>query len=140
MAFCTKCGAQIDDNIAYCTVCGNPTGASQPQYQQPTYQQPTYQQPTYQQPQYQQPYNAYGTNPLDTGSIGWAFLGFFIPIAGLILYLTWKNERPLNAKQAGKGALISVIVNVVFTIIYFIIFVGLMGAGIASSYFINLLF
>ena len=54
----------------------------------------------------------------DAPSFGYAFLGFLIPIVGLILFLTWKNDYPLRAKSAGKGALTSVIVSVVFTIIY----------------------
>ncbi len=47
----------------------------------------------------------------DSGSIGWGFLGFIIPIVGLILYLTWKNEKPKCAKRAGSGALAAVIID-----------------------------
>lgn len=57
----------------------------------------------------------------DTGSIGWGFLGFFFPVVGLILYLVWKDIKPNNAKVAGKGALISVIVGAVFFICYIIL-------------------
>ena len=53
----------------------------------------------------------------DASSLGWAVLGFFIPLVGLILYLVWKNEYPLRAKSVGKGALVSVIVSVVLYII-----------------------
>ncbi len=57
--FCRKCGAQNEDNSAFCTGCGNvmgngqqqpPKQSGQPQYGQPQYQQ----QPPYGQPQYQQ--------------------------------------------------------------------------------------
>ncbi len=61
--------------------------------------------------------NARATANDDASSLGWAVLGFFIPLAGLILYLVWKNEYPLRAKSAGKGALVSVIVSVVLYII-----------------------
>lgn len=57
----------------------------------------------------------------DSSSFGYALLGFFIPIVGLILFLIWKDEYPLRAKSAGKGALISVIVSVVLGIIYGVI-------------------
>ena len=57
----------------------------------------------------------------DTNTAGWGILGFFIPLVGLILYISWKDSKPRSAKAAGKGALISVIVNVVLTIIIFII-------------------
>lgn len=44
----------------------------------------------------------------DTGDLGWSVLGFFIPIAGLILFLVWKDIKPKCAKAAGIGALVSV--------------------------------
>jgi len=40
------------------------------------------------------------TNLNDSGSFGWAVLGFFIPLAGLILFFVWKNDRPKSAKMA----------------------------------------
>jgi hypothetical protein len=46
-------------------------------------------------------------------TFGWAVLGFFFPIVGLILYLVWKDDRPKASLSAGKGALVSVVVNVV---------------------------
>lgn len=61
----------------------------------------------------------------DTGSFGWAVLGFFVPIAGLILYLVWRNEKPLTAKKAGIGALVSVIVSLVFFVIEILFMVAL---------------
>lgn len=49
----------------------------------------------------------------DSGSFGWAVLGFFIPLVGLILYLVWKDSKPNSAKSAGRGALVSVIISIV---------------------------
>ena len=63
----------------------------------------------------------------DSSSFGWAFLGFCIPIVGLILYLVWKEKTPLKAKSAGKGALVSVIVSIVFYIIYAVILGAIIG-------------
>lgn len=57
----------------------------------------------------------------DTGSVLWGILGFFFPIVGLILYLVWKDDQPLNAKSAGKGALISVIVGAVLAVIWVVL-------------------
>lgn len=57
----------------------------------------------------------------DNGSFGWAVLGFFIPIAGLILYLVWRTEKPLSARRAGIGALVSVIVGAVFTVLLIVV-------------------
>ncbi len=50
----------------------------------------------------------------DAKSFGFALLGFFIPVAGLVLYLVWKDTMPRKAKSAGKGALTSVILTVIF--------------------------
>ena len=65
-------------------------------------------------------------NSDDSGSVGYAILGYFIPIAGLILYIALKDTKPKSAKMAGKGALISVIVGTVLSILLFALFAGLM--------------
>ena len=107
--------------------------AQTPQYGQSQYQQPQYGQPQYQQPQYvqsqygQQPYM--GQQPADTGSFGWAVLGFFFPIVCLILFLVWKSEKPVSAKQAGMGALASVISTVVLWILL-IVFAVIAGSAV----------
>ncbi|MBE5746310.1 MAG: hypothetical protein E7359_03380 [Clostridiales bacterium] len=54
------------------------------------------------------------------GNFGWAVLGFFVPVAGLVLFLVWKNENPGNSKMAGIGALVSVILDVVCYIFSFL--------------------
>ena len=58
----------------------------------------------------------------EKGNFGWAVLGFFIPLVGLILFLVWKNDRHGDAKMAGMGALISVIVSIVLTAIIGVVF------------------
>lgn len=60
------------------------------------------------------------TNSTDSGSFGWAVLGFFIPLVGLILFLVWRRDRPLSANSSGIGALVSVVTNMVFWISIFI--------------------
>jgi len=59
----------------------------------------------------------------DAPSTGMAVLGFFIPLAGLIVWLINKENKPLFAKSAGKGALIGWIISMVFSIIYAVIMV-----------------
>ncbi|KAA8825704.1 hypothetical protein EMO91_12070 [Bifidobacterium myosotis] len=58
-------------------------------------------------------------------------LGFFIPLVGLILFLVWKNEKPLSAKKAGMGALVSVILTVALYVIFIVIgvFVAMSSAS-----------
>ena len=54
------------------------------------------------------------------GNVGWAVLSFFIPLVGLILFLVWREDRPEDSRYAGLGALIAVIVRIVFTILMFV--------------------
>ncbi len=70
----------------------------------------------------------------DTGNIGWGFLGFFFPLIGLILYLVWKDDKPLSAHVAGKGALISVIISVVVSILSIIFAASCASCLIAGTY------
>jgi|GEM_PF-6611473 len=58
MAFCQKCGAQLDGALKFCTNCGTPTAQQPPQYQQqqqPYMQPPVQRQQPYIQPPVQQP-------------------------------------------------------------------------------------
>ena len=73
------------------------------------------------------------TAPDDAPSTGFAVLGFFSPIVGLILYLVWKSERPLRAKSAGKGALIGFIVGIILWVIPCIVTIAV--AGCAATYY-----
>lgn len=119
---------QAYEQSQYTQPQSNPYTASQQYAQTPQYGQPQYQQPQYQQYQYgQQPYM--GQQPADTGSFGWAVLGFFFPIVGLILFLVWKSEKPVSAKQAGMGALASVISTVVLWILL-IVFAVIVGSAV----------
>ena len=92
--YCRNCGKMVPDNAAYCPECG----ASQVNGPGPSY--------------YNQNY--------DSGSIGWAVLGFFIPLVGFILWLIWMDSKPKCARMAGIGALVSVALNVVLVVIWFI--------------------
>lgn len=53
------------------------------------------------------------------GTAGWAILSFFFPIVGLILFIVWKDSKPKSSKAAGKGALINVILVILFYVIAF---------------------
>lgn len=99
-----------------------PSSQRAPQYPQPTYSQ------------YGQPYSyPQQPNPSDTGSFGWAVLGFFVPVVGLVLWLIWKDTQPRNALKAGKGALVSVIVWAVFFVLYIVLIIGLVAWSASSS-------
>ncbi len=99
--YCRNCGKEIPNDSRICPFCGKEQSNSN--------------------------YASYD----DSGSIGWAILGFFIPLAGLILFLVWKDSKPNCAKKAGVGALISVLASIIISIVYVICFVGIIGAGSA---------
>jgi len=71
-------------------------------------------------------YNLNQNNQIkDSGGIAWGLLGCCIPIVGLVLFLVWHDNKPKTAKAAGIGALVSVIVSVVFYVLYFVFIIGL---------------
>lgn len=111
--FCKYCGAQQPDGVAVCCRCGRPldepAAPTPPPYTPPAYTAP----PTYTAPPAYTPPRANN----DSGSWGWWFLGFFVPLAGLILFAIWQTEKPLSAKRAGIGALVGFIVSVVLEIL-----------------------
>ncbi len=99
MSYCSNCGNELKDGADVCLNCGKSITKTS------------------------------STLSTDTGSAGWSLLGFFFPLIGLILYLLWKTDQPRNSSAAGKGALIGVIVSVVFYIIYIIAIASLLDDG-----------
>ena len=95
MKYCRTCGADMVDNAVVCIRCGcAATGISQQA--------------------------AYGQNPNDAPSKGFAILGFLIPVLGFILWLAWNNSSPQKAKSCGKGALWGTLVFITAIIILFV--------------------
>ena len=37
---------------------------------------------------------------IDNGGFGWGLLGCCVPVAGLVLYLVWKDTKPRTAKSS----------------------------------------
>ena len=92
--YCKNCGRIVDDSSSYCNNCGTRLD------------------------------NNSKTNVAeDSSSLGFAILGFFIPIVGLILFLIYEGKKPKRAKSAGKGALIGFITKIVLSIILVILYV-----------------
>ena len=87
--YCAKCGKEINDEAVVCIHCGCAVGNKKATVQKAE----------------------------DAPNAGFALLGFFIPLVGLILYLTWKDTLPLRAKSAGKGALIGFCTGILVSIL-----------------------
>lgn len=92
--YCKNCGGFIDSASTYCKNCGANLNSIQ---------------------------NTNATD--DNSSFGFAILGFFIPILGLIFFLVYEGKKPKRAKSAGKGALIGFITKIVITIILVVLYV-----------------
>lgn len=75
MAYCRHCGAQIDDYAVTCPECGAPQNGGRNDAPKVT----------------------------DNGGFLWGLLGCCVPLAGLILFLVWKDTKPRTAKAAGIG-------------------------------------
>ena len=114
MAYCRNCGAQIEANANHCQYCGAAQSNSVPVNN--SYQgQPRY--------------NNQGAQlvVVDNGGPLWFMLGFCFPLIGLIMFLIYSGNKPNTAKSVGTGALVSVILGVVFYVFAFLI------AGIAGA-------
>ena len=55
----------------------------------------------------------------------WGLLGFFVPIVGFVLFIVWNKEKPGAGKAVGIGALIRVILAIIFGVTLFILFLYL---------------
>lgn len=87
MAFCRHCGREVPDEAVICVGCGCAMD------------------------------NVPSTKKMSEEigvSAGWFWLGFFFMVVGLILYLIWKEDRPIRARKCGKGALVGLIVSLIF--------------------------
>lgn len=138
MSFCKNCGVEINEGTAFCPNCGTKqdngasnvviNGEPQPQVQPQPQPQPQYNtQPQYNsQPQYN------GQPPVvDNGGFGWGLLGCCIPLVGLILFLVWKDNKPKTAKAAGIGAIVGVVLGVLY---YLVILASGVGAAMYGGF------
>ncbi len=103
MKYCVNCGKEIEQEIITCPDCGMIQNT-----------------------------NEVIKTEEEGSKIGFGILGFFIPVAGLILYILWKKEKPQTAKAAGKGALISVIMGVVFYVVMMVVMMFFVGSEVSD--------
>lgn len=85
--YCNNCGSNIDDNSSVCPNCGASINGS-----------------------------GVSGSP-DNGGFLWGLLGCCVPIAGLVLFLVWKDVKPKTAKAVGIGALVSVCIGVLYYVL-----------------------
>ena len=63
----------------------------------------------------------------DNGGFLWGLLGCCIPIVGL--FLVWKDTKPKTSKAAGIGALVGVILMILYYILIAVVGVGFAAMG-----------
>lgn len=130
--FCRECGKMIQDGNKFCTGCGTKV---QP-ISMKTNVESVNNSPivegknqitntvnysnnnNYSNSNYNNQNNTATTNLNDKNSIGFNILAFFIPIAGLILFLFMKKETPKKAKGIGISALVGYILSIIVSILY----------------------
>jgi len=97
--FCNKCGKEVDDEAVVCIGCGCSLKTET-------------------------------SSPQSSEGPGCflSVLSFLIPLLGLILYLVWKDSRPVASKACGKAALwgfiVGIIVGFIFPLIFATAFLG----------------
>ena len=80
--YCKNCGERISDEAIACPKCG----AATDNFKKQRAVAPAHRED-------------------DAPNGGFAALSFFVPVAGLILYLVWGDDMPQRARSCGKGAL-----------------------------------
>jgi uncharacterized membrane protein YvbJ len=104
MKFCSRCGKEIFEEAVICPHCGCAVSPN------------------------------YVAREVDEPSIGYAILGFFIPLVGLILYLVFKEKTPMKAKSAGLGALVGFVIGIIISFIA-VILISSMYSSMLESLF-----
>lgn len=127
--FCPNCGKEIDD-VKYCPYCGTDIS----KYTNKTYD---YYEPvgSNENSQYQNDYQQYDYREEDAPSLGFAFLSFFVPIVGLVLYIIWHKEYPLKAKSCLKGIIIGFILEIIFACCVFSMIGGTVSDELNNDYY-----
>lgn len=110
MKYCKKCGLNLADDTKFCPECGcDLNNSHQESYMDEVYKVLNNQ-----------------SSSDDHKSFGWALIGFLFPIIGLILYLVWRDDRPLRARSVGKGALMCVVIPIIVLVI--LVVIGLLAS------------
>lgn len=101
---CKWCNSEVSENAKFCTNCGG--SISRPEYQtQNTINN--------------QSQNTFGGIQQKSVNVGLVILSFFIPLAGLIIFLSKKDSDKQTAKISGIVALISFGISTLSTMILF---------------------
>ena len=105
MKYCSKCGAEINEDAVICLKCGCNVGSTRKVIEK------------------------------DEPNTGLNILAFFFPLIGLMMWLVWKTDYPIKAQSIGKTALISFVISVVFSIIIGCAYGAILGSVLGGYYY-----
>ena len=105
--YCKNCGAQIDDGDRFCSYCGARVKSNDYEGKSDYDNYEGYSHVS------ESECNDHYVGEEKTGcpcddkpSVGYGILSFFIPLVGLILFISWHKETPKKAKSCIIGAII----------------------------------
>lgn len=126
--FCKYCGHELLNDDKFCPFCGKKVNEEQENTEKQVLNTTSVNNDSFKKfedyNQHVPYYVRQDNNPNeieDSGSFGWAVLGFFVPLCGLILYLAWRSTKPKCAKNAGIGALVYVCIAGLFILLTIIL-------------------
>lgn len=105
---CPRCNGYIDDKQIVCPHCGYELKQSTKR----TRQQTEFKTNAFERGRRQ-------SGPNEELPIIFAFIGFFVPIAGIVLYLALNATRPRSASYALKGAFVGIVLSVIAFMFFF---------------------
>lgn len=110
---CKWCGKEVDQNSKFCPNCGKKileVSSSNINQGEPSTE-----------PEVVNSFNQEGINSVEEKTNVWlAILSYFVPIAGLIIFLVKKDKEPKTAKASGICALVSFIINMILIVVIFL--------------------
>ena len=115
MKFCTYCGSEMADSANFCPRCGTKASTLSAWDKTKTNDIPNtaWDRPN----QNETPNTGWGNTEKTAPKVNehqkddaflWTVISFFLPLVGLILWLIWKDDKPVDAMGAAKGALVSI--------------------------------
>ena len=100
MKYCSKCGTELVDEAVICPNCGCAVEGFEPA--KPAEE--------------------------DKASVGLCVLSVLIPLFGIIYWAVKHKATPKKAKACGIAAIISWVASFVFSMIYSVVIVGMLGS------------
>lgn len=132
MNYCTNCGKEIEDGVAFCTECGMPISATSTK-QETTVEQTMQVHPSNQVQLNESKPKTEKNNIVSTGGFFGLMFLFSIPIIGWIvcIILACAAKNP-NIKHFAKALIIWFIIAVVLSVVLYFVFLGF--GGVLSDY------